>query len=71
VPQEEFYRVGYTQAAISVLQAVPSFLLKPMIGATEAIATALAGAANTVDPSKKKEMEDKYKHKSTHVTSGV
>lgn len=64
VPQEEFHRVGYTQAAISVLQAVPSFLLKPMIGATEAITTALAGATNTMDPSKKKELEDKYKHKS-------
>lgn len=63
VPQEEYRRVGYTQAAISVISAVPSFLLKPMMGATEAIATALAGASNAVDPSRKKELENKYKHK--------
>ncbi|KAI8615596.1 ATG C terminal domain-containing protein [Chytriomyces sp. MP71] len=45
----------------AVVKAVPVAILRPMIGATEAVSKALLGIQNTIDPSKKEEMHDKYK----------
>jgi autophagy-related protein 2 len=61
VPMEEFQRFGPTQAVKSVLQALPGAVIRPMIGATEAISRALLGVQNTMDPRKQKELEDRFK----------
>ncbi|KAJ1507848.1 autophagy- protein 2 [Coelomomyces lativittatus] len=50
-----------TGAMRQVLRAVPIAILKPMLGATEAMGKTLMGLRNTVDPSKKLESQDKYK----------
>ncbi|KAI9205311.1 ATG C terminal domain-containing protein [Polychytrium aggregatum] len=51
------YDRGGSQA---VIRAVPSAVLKPMIGATEAVSKTLIGLQNTIDPDKRLQMEDKY-----------
>jgi len=61
VPSQEYERMGTGAAVKSVVKAVPGAILKPMIGATEAISRALMGVKNTVNPLKKKEADDKYK----------
>lgn len=43
----------------AVIRAVPVAVLKPMIGATEAVSKTLMGLQNTMDPSKRMQMEDK------------
>ncbi|KAJ3029773.1 UNVERIFIED_CONTAM: autophagy- protein 2 [Siphonaria sp. JEL0065] len=48
-------------SASAVARAVPVAILRPMIGATEAVSKTLLGLQNTIDPTKKKQMEDKYK----------
>lgn len=42
-----------------MIRAVPIAVLKPMIGATEAVSKTLLGIQNTIDPVKKLQMEDK------------
>ena len=39
---------------------MPVAVLKPMIGATEAVSKTLMGMQNTIDPNKRLQMEDKY-----------
>lgn len=43
----------------AVVRAVPVAVLKPMIGATEAVSKVLMGLQNTMDPNKRMQMEDK------------
>jgi len=62
VPREEYQRYGTKGCVKSVIKSVPGVILRPMIGATEAVSKALLGVQNTVNPLKKKEMDDKYKH---------
>ncbi|EEB08686.1 autophagy associated protein Atg2 [Schizosaccharomyces japonicus yFS275] len=40
---------------------VPLAFVKPMAGATEIVSKALLGLSNTLDPSRKQELKDKYK----------
>jgi autophagy-related protein 2 len=47
----------------SVIRAVPIAVLKPMIGASEAISKTLLGLHNTLDPNAQRENEAKYKHR--------
>ena len=47
--------------ARSVIKAVPIAILKPMIGASAAVKKTLMGIHSSLDPKRKKEMEDKYK----------
>ncbi|KAJ3332303.1 autophagy- protein 2 [Blyttiomyces sp. JEL0837] len=47
--------------AKAIVRAVPVAVLKPIIGATEAISKALMGLQNSLDPTKRLQMEDKYK----------
>lgn len=47
----------------SVIRAVPIAVLKPMIGASEAISKTLLGLHNTLDPNVRRENEAKYKHR--------
>ncbi|KAJ3237519.1 autophagy- protein 2 [Chytriomyces hyalinus] len=52
---------GGGRSAAAVAQAVPVAILRPMIGATEAVSKALLGIQNTIDPTRKMESDDKYK----------
>ncbi len=45
----------------SVIRAVPIAVLKPMIGASEAISKTLLGLQNSLDPNVQNENEAKYK----------
>jgi autophagy-related protein 2 len=47
----------------SVIRAVPIAVLKPMIGATEAVSKTLLGLHNTLDPDVRHENEAKYKNR--------
>ncbi|KAJ3125478.1 autophagy- protein 2 [Nowakowskiella sp. JEL0407] len=51
-------RNGTTRA---VIKAVPVAVLKPMIGATEAVSKTLLGLTNSIEPMKRREFEEKYK----------
>ncbi|KAJ1728996.1 autophagy- protein 2 [Coemansia biformis] len=48
----------------AVVRAVPVAVLKPMIGATEAVSKALLGLRNTMEPGRRGQLEDKYKSRS-------
>ncbi|KAJ1966306.1 autophagy- protein 2 [Dipsacomyces acuminosporus] len=45
----------------AVVRAVPVAVLKPMIGATEAVSKTLLGLRNTMEPTRKVQLGDKYK----------
>lgn len=47
----------------AVIRAVPIAVLKPMIGATEAVSKTLQGIHNTFDPDVRQQNEVKYKHR--------
>lgn len=63
IPQENFRRAGnsYSQYLTSLVRGVPGAVLQPMIGVTEALSKALIGARNEISPTRRLEMEDKYK----------
>lgn len=50
-------------AVRSVIRAVPIAVLKPMIGASEAVSQALLGLHNTLDPNVRYDNEAKYKQR--------
>jgi len=50
-------------AVRAVIRAVPIAVLKPMIGASEAVSKTLMGLHNTLDPNVRNENEAKYKHR--------
>jgi autophagy-related protein 2 len=50
-------------AVRSVIRAVPIAVLKPMIGASEAVSKTLLGLHNTLDPNVRTENEAKYKQR--------
>ncbi|KAJ2783630.1 autophagy- protein 2 [Coemansia javaensis] len=45
----------------AVVRAVPVAVLKPMIGATEAVSKTLLGLRNTIEPARRGQLKDKYK----------
>lgn len=45
----------------AVVRAVPIAVLKPMIGATEAVSKTLLGVRNSIDPEARRQLNDKYK----------
>jgi autophagy-related protein 2 len=45
----------------AVVRAVPIAVIRPMIGASEAVRETLLGLRNTIDPGAIQENEDKYK----------
>lgn len=47
----------------AIIRAVPIAVLKPMIGASEAVSKTLFGLHNTMDPEIKHENEAKYKQR--------
>lgn len=54
---------GYQGAVRAVVRAVPIAVLKPMIGATEAVSKTLLGLQNTLDPNIRQENQAKYKQR--------
>ncbi|KAF8447739.1 hypothetical protein L210DRAFT_3527080 [Boletus edulis BED1] len=63
VPMEIYERSGEEGAVRAVVRAVPIAVLKPMIGASEAVSKTLMGLHNTLDPNVRLENEAKYKHR--------
>ncbi|KAI0748137.1 hypothetical protein C8Q80DRAFT_1120684 [Daedaleopsis nitida] len=63
VPMEVYERSGNEGAVRAVVRAVPIAVLKPMIGATEAVSMTLLGLQNTLDPNIRQENEAKYKQR--------
>ncbi|KAI0797999.1 hypothetical protein C8Q75DRAFT_709658 [Abortiporus biennis] len=61
VPMEVYERSGNEGTVRAVVRAVPIAVLKPMIGASEAVSKTLLGLHNTLDPSVRLENEEKYK----------
>ncbi|KAJ7430701.1 hypothetical protein B0H11DRAFT_2134571 [Mycena galericulata] len=63
VPMEVYERSGNEGPVRSVIRAVPIAVLKPMIGASEAVSKTLLGLHNTLDPNVRHDNEAKYKHR--------
>lgn len=61
VPLVEYQKTGSQGYVRSVIRAVPVAVLRPMIGATEAMSKALIGVRNAVDPELKEDIENKFK----------
>ncbi|KAL8006698.1 putative vacuolar protein sorting-associated protein [Plasmopara halstedii] len=61
VPLVEYRKTGSQGYVRSVIRAVPVAVLRPMIGASEAVAKALIGVRNAVDPEMKEDIENKFK----------
>ncbi|SCZ96129.1 BZ3500_MvSof-1268-A1-R1_Chr8-1g10024 [Microbotryum saponariae] len=65
LPMEVYEQTGDDGPVRAVVRAVPVAVLKPMIGASEAVSKALLGLRNTFDPdSAQIEASDKYKQSS-------
>ncbi|TFY83716.1 hypothetical protein EWM64_g299 [Hericium alpestre] len=63
VPMEVYERSGNEGPVRAVIRAVPIAVLKPMIGASEAVSKALMGIHNSMDPDVRRENETKYKQR--------
>jgi len=61
VPMEVYERSGEDGPLKAVVRAVPIAVLKPMIGASEAVSKTLWGLRNSLDPEGRRETDDKYK----------
>ncbi|VVT47472.1 uncharacterized protein SAPINGB_P001728 [Magnusiomyces paraingens] len=58
----EAVRSGSAQgAAIAVVKAAPIAIIRPMIGATEAVSRTLLGVTNQMDPDQLRDIEEKYR----------
>jgi autophagy-related protein 2 len=65
VPLIEYKKTGSQGYVRSVIRAVPVAVLRPMIGASEAVSKALIGVRNAMDPEMKEDVENKFKDFST------
>ncbi|KAJ5086994.1 hypothetical protein NUU61_008301 [Penicillium alfredii] len=61
VPGEVVESGSATAAARAVWKRAPTVILRPAIGVSKAVGQTLLGAGNTLDPSNRRKMEDKYK----------
>lgn len=61
LPYDELQRTGPTAAVKSVLRGVPIAVIRPLIGATQAVSSTLIGIRNSVDPDARAEDAQKYK----------
>ncbi|KAJ5259540.1 hypothetical protein N7478_012521 [Penicillium angulare] len=62
VPGEVVESGSARAAAKAVWKRAPTVILRPAIGVSKAVGQTLLGAGNTLDPSNRRRMEDKYKH---------
>lgn len=60
VPLDEYEKHGTPAYLKSMAKAVPIALLKPVMGTAEGLSKILLGLRNTLDPTKKQDMDDKY-----------
>ncbi|KAJ5606527.1 hypothetical protein N7510_009308 [Penicillium lagena] len=61
VPGEVVESGSARAAAKAVWKHAPTVILRPAIGVSKAVGQTLLGAGNTLDPSNRRKMEDKYK----------
>ncbi|KAJ5814620.1 hypothetical protein N7474_006397 [Penicillium riverlandense] len=61
VPGEVVESGSARGAAKAVWKHAPTVILRPAIGVSKAVGQTLLGAGNTLDPSNRRKMEDKYK----------
>ncbi|PKY06725.1 hypothetical protein P168DRAFT_280109 [Aspergillus campestris IBT 28561] len=61
VPGEVVESGSASAAAKAVWKRTPTVILRPAIGVSKAVGKTLLGAGNTLDPSNRQKMEDKYK----------
>jgi len=61
VPMEVYERAGNEGPVRAVVRAVPIAVLRPMIGASEAVSKTLLGLQNTLNPDLQRENDEKYK----------
>jgi autophagy-related protein 2 len=61
VPVDIAERGSAQGAAKAVVRAAPVAIIRPMIGATEAVSRTLLGVTNALDPDQKRRVDDKYK----------
>ncbi|KAL1873372.1 autophagy-related protein 2 [Paecilomyces lecythidis] len=61
VPGEIMDSGSAAGAAKAVWKRAPTVILRPAIGATKAVGQTLLGAGNTLDPTNRRRMDDKYK----------
>ncbi|PWY88377.1 hypothetical protein BO70DRAFT_427161 [Aspergillus heteromorphus CBS 117.55] len=61
VPLEVVESGSAKAAAKAVWKHAPTVVLRPAIGVSKAVGQTLLGAGNTLDPSNRRKMEDKYK----------
>ncbi|EAW06946.1 putative autophagy regulatory protein Atg2 [Aspergillus clavatus NRRL 1] len=61
VPGEIVESGSAKAAAKAVWRRAPTVILRPAIGVSKAVGQTLLGAGNTLDPSNRRKMEDKYK----------
>jgi len=61
VPIEVYERSGTEGPVRAVVRALPVAVLRPMIGATEAISKTLLGVRGTLDPNVRDSIDEKYK----------
>lgn len=61
VPGEVVESGSAKAAARAVWKRAPTVVLRPAIGVSKAVGQTLLGAGNTLDPSNRRKMEDKYK----------
>lgn len=63
LPLGEFQRAGATAAVKTALRGVPVAVIRPLIGATQAMSNTLIGMRNTVDVDSQIEDHQKFKYK--------
>lgn len=61
VPIQTYQRSGPQGSLKAVVRAVPVAMIKPMIGASEAVTKTLLGLKNSIDPEERMNGEEKYK----------
>ncbi|KAK2757631.1 autophagy- protein 2 [Arachnomyces sp. PD_36] len=61
VPGEIVESGSARNAAMTVIKRTPTVILRPAIGASKAIGQTLLGAGNSLDPTNRRRVEDKYK----------
>ncbi|EPX75085.1 autophagy associated protein Atg2 [Schizosaccharomyces octosporus yFS286] len=61
IPSEASQRTSFSSAAQVVSKKMPLAMLKPMVGATEAVSKTLWGLSNSLQPQRRHNLQEKYK----------
>jgi hypothetical protein len=66
VPRQEYESSGVAGYMYAMVSGIPSAIISPILGVTQAASSTLIGARNSLDPQGKLNQEDKYKGKKKH-----